>query len=115
MKLTAAIALAAALIAIPAAAQTANERRQLDAAVSAAIARGDFRHAREMAVTAEHWQWISEAQSNSGGSGKSRASSQECKEARRSYEVAAGMYKRSRSEIAAKRESVRVACGSILY
>jgi hypothetical protein len=38
-----------------------SDSRALDAAVQAAIARGDFPRAKELALTPTHWQWINAA------------------------------------------------------
>lgn len=70
--------------------------RQLDAAVKAAIAGRDLPRARGLAVTAQHWEWIAEAEQNQQAqpvTGRTQAdlraeksASQECKDARRNYE-----------------------------
>jgi hypothetical protein len=70
--------------------------RQLDAAVKAAIAGRDLPRAKGLAVTAQHWEWIAEAEQNQQAqpvTGRTQAdlraekgASQECKDARRNYE-----------------------------
>ncbi len=72
--------------------------RQLDAAVKAAIASRDLPRAKGLAVTAQHWEWIAEAekeqqQQAQPATGRTRAdlraeksASQECRDARRNYE-----------------------------
>lgn len=70
--------------------------RQLDAAVKAAIAGRDLPRAKGLAVTAQHWEWIAEAEQNQQTqpvTGRTQAdlraeksASQECKDARRNYE-----------------------------
>lgn len=71
--------------------------RQLDAAVRAAIAGRDLPRARGLAVTAQHWEWIAEAEKEQQPAqpvtGRTQAdlraeksASPECREARRSYE-----------------------------
>ncbi len=70
--------------------------RQLDAAVKAAIAGRDLPRAKGLAVTAQHWEWIAEAEQSQQAqlvTGRTQADlraekggSQECKDARRSYE-----------------------------
>lgn len=71
--------------------------RQLDAAVKAAIAGRDLPRAKGLAVTAQHWEWIAEAekeQQTQSVTGRTQAdlraeksASQECKDARRNYEL----------------------------
>lgn len=70
--------------------------RQLDAAVKAAIAGRDLPRAKGLAVTAQHWEWIAEAEQNQQTqpvTGRTQAdlraeksASQECRDARRNYE-----------------------------
>ena len=61
-----AIALAAALFALLAVVRLQyGPGWKVDAALEAAIARGDLRHARELAVTAEHWARIVDARPGS--------------------------------------------------
>ncbi|MDT3735732.1 MAG: DUF4124 domain-containing protein [Denitratisoma sp.] len=71
--------------------------RQLDAAVKAAIASRDLPRAKGLAVTAQHWEWIAEAEQNQQVqpvTGRTQAdlraekgASQECRDARRNYEL----------------------------
>jgi len=71
--------------------------RQLDAAVKAAIAGRDLPRAKGLAVTAQHWEWIAEAEQNQQAqpvTGRTQAdlraekgASQECRDARRNYEL----------------------------
>jgi hypothetical protein len=57
------VAIAGALCALLAAVQLQyGPEWKVDAAVEAAIARGDLRHARALAATAEHWVRILDAQ-----------------------------------------------------
>ena len=103
----------------PAGAQRDSEKSALDAAVMSALTRGDISHARRLAVTAEHWQWIDGAQRE----GRSRpqtgmsgpASSQACANAQRSHELEAGRFKKNWAAIEAKREAAMAACGSRWY
>ncbi len=71
--------------------------RQLDASVKAAIATNDLSRAKGLAVTGQHWEWIAEAEKSrqtQAVTGRTRAdlraekgTSQECRDARRSYEL----------------------------
>jgi len=62
------IAIVAALLALLAALQAQYVPEwKMDAAVQAAIARGDLSRSREIATTAEHWAWIMDAQFGSSG------------------------------------------------
>lgn len=71
--------------------------RQLDAAVKAAIAGRDLPRAKGLAVTAQHWEWIAEAEKEQQAqpvTGRTQAdlraekgASQECRDARRNYEL----------------------------
>jgi hypothetical protein len=71
-----AIALAAALFALLAAVRLQyGPEWKVDAAVEAAIARGDLRHAREIAVTARQWAWIVDARGRSSDAHVSRPAS----------------------------------------
>jgi len=80
----------------PADSATSPVMRQLDAAVKAAIAGRDLPRAKGLAVTAQHWEWIAEAEQSQQAqlvTGRTQADlraekggSQECKDARRSYE-----------------------------
>jgi len=72
--------------------------RQLDAAVKAAIAGRDLPRAKGLAVTAQHWEWIAEAEKEQQAAQQTvtgrtsadlraeKSASQECKDARRNYE-----------------------------
>jgi len=70
--------------------------RQLDAAVKAAIAGRDLPRAKGLAVTAQHWEWIAEAEQSQQAqpvTGRTQAdlraekgASHECRDARRNYE-----------------------------
>lgn len=97
-----------------------NDSRALDAAVRAALARNDLSHAKSLAVTAEHWAWIQDAQNpkNASGGGKSygdyrsdMANSPQCASARRSYEIESGAFKPNYAAIEAKRAGMSSACG----
>ena len=91
--------------------------RQLDAAVKAAIAASDLPRARRLAVTAEHWEWIAEAEKNRPAqavTGRTQAdlraekgASQECREARRNYELES----RSSESIEKMKHLMYEACG----
>lgn len=72
--------------------------RQLDAAVKAAIAGRDLPRAKGLAVTAQHWEWIAEAEKEQQQAqpvtGRTQAdlraekgASPECRDARRNYET----------------------------
>lgn len=103
----------------PAAADSAASpvMRQLDAAVKAAIAASDLPRARRLAVTAEHWEWIAEAEKNRPAqavTGRTQAdlraekgASQECREARRNYELES----RSSESIEKMKHLMYEACG----
>lgn len=91
--------------------------RQLDAAVKAAIAGRDLPRARGLAVTAQHWEWIAEAEQNQQAqpvTGRTQAdlraekgASQECRDARRNYE----METRSPEAIEKMKQLMYEACG----
>ncbi|MBE7421963.1 MAG: DUF4124 domain-containing protein [Zoogloeaceae bacterium] len=91
--------------------------RQLDAAVKAAIAASDLPRAKRLAVTAEHWEWIAEAEKNRPAqavTGRTQAdlraekgASQECREARRNYELES----RSSESIEKMKHLMYEACG----
>jgi hypothetical protein len=91
--------------------------RQLDAAVKAAIAARDLPRAKGLAVTAEHWEWIAEAEKTQQGlpaTGRTQAdlraeksASQECRDARRNYE----MESRSPESIEKAKQLMYEACG----
>lgn len=103
----------------PAAADSAASpvMRQLDAAVKAAIAASDLPRAKRLAVTAEHWEWIAEAEKNRPAqavTGRTQAdlraekgASQECREARRNYELES----RSSESIEKMKHLMYEACG----
>lgn len=71
--------------------------RQLDAAIRAALAGRDLPRAKGLAVTAQHWEWIAEAEKEQQAqhvTGRTQAdlrvekgASQECRNARRNYEI----------------------------
>ena len=91
--------------------------RQLDAAVKAAIAGRDLPRAKGLAVTAEHWEWIAEAEKTQPAqpaTGRTPAdlraekgASQECRDARRSYELES----RSAEAIEKTKQLMYEACG----
>ncbi len=91
--------------------------RQLDAAVRAAIAARDLPRAKGLAVTAEHWEWIAEAEKTQPAQpaiGRTPAdlraekgASQECRDARRGYELES----RSPEAIEKAKQLMYEACG----
>lgn len=91
--------------------------RQLDAAVRAAIAARDLPRAKGLAVTAEHWEWIAEAEKTQPAqpaTGRTPAdlraekgASQECRDARRGYELES----RSAEAIEKAKQLMYEACG----
>lgn len=92
--------------------------RQLDAAVKAAIAGRDLPRAKGLAVTAQHWEWIAEAekaqQQAQPVTGRTQAdlraeksASPECRDARRNYE----METRSPEAIEKMKQLMYEACG----
>lgn len=91
--------------------------RQLDAAVKAAIAGRDLPRAKGLAVTAQHWEWIAEAEQNQQVqpvTGRTQAdlraekgASPECRDARRNYE----METRSPETIEKAKHLMYEACG----
>ena len=121
MVLRAWIIVVALILCSPAGAQRASEKRALDAAVMSAITRGDMNHARRLAVTAEHWQWIDGAQREGAQRNRPQAdtsdpaSSQACADAQRSHRIEAGRINKNWAAIDAKRQAARSACGSAWY
>ena len=108
--------LVAALLFATAPIQAQASSQALDAAVLRAINSGDMRHARDLAVTPQHWEWIN------GSSTPARrptymetrqkmANSAACKDAQRSAQLAANMINPDWSSVATARESARIACG----
>lgn len=103
----------------PAATDSASSpvMRQLDAAVKAAIAARDLPRAKGLAVTAQHWEWIAEAektQQTQPVTGRTQAdlraekgASQECRDARRNYELES----RSPESIEKMKHLMYEACG----
>ena len=92
--------------------------RQLDAAVKAAIAGRDLPRARGLAVTAQHWEWIAEAEKDQQqaqpATGRTQAdlraeksASPECRDARRNYELES----RSPEAIEKMKQLMYEACG----
>lgn len=92
--------------------------RQLDAAVKAAIAASDLPRAKRLAVTAEHWEWIAEAEKDQQqaqpATGRTQAdlraeksASPECRDARRNYELES----RSPEAIEKMKQLMYEACG----
>ena len=108
---------AALLLCASATAHAQSAAQSLDAAVLRAIHTGDLRHARELAVTPQHWQWINDASSPGASrptymqTRKDMANSQACKDAQRSAQLSANMIKPDWQQVATARESARVACG----
>lgn len=101
----------------PADSATSPVMRQLDAAVKAAIAARDLPRAKGLAVTEKHWEWIAEAEKELQAqpvTGRTRAdlraeksASQECKDARRNYELES----RSPEAIEKMKQLMYEACG----
>ncbi|EXI68979.1 MAG: hypothetical protein AW08_00805 [Candidatus Accumulibacter adjunctus] len=94
--------------------------RLLDAKVAEALGSGDFPRAKGLAVTAEHWRMIAEAEQRQGGGLTGRTSadlraelqnSTRCREAQRSYEVEASSIKNDRAMINATKRRMYAACG----
>lgn len=92
--------------------------RQLDAAVKAAIAGRDLPRAKGLAVTAQHWEWIAEAEKEQQQAqpvtGRTQAdlraeksASPECRDARRNYELES----RSPEAIEKMKQLMYEACG----
>jgi hypothetical protein len=92
--------------------------RQLDAAVKAAIAGRDLPRAKGLAVTAQHWEWIAEAEKDQQqaqpATGRTQAdlraeksASPECRDARRNYELES----RSPEAIEKMKQLMYEACG----
>lgn len=95
--------------------------RYLDAKVDEAIGTKDYRLARQLALTSDHWRKIREAEKNDAAvnMGKTpadilfeKSKTEECVSARRSHELAAGSHRDSNDAfIEAKRISMYSACG----
>ncbi len=92
--------------------------RELDLAVRDAIARKDLGHARNLALTPAHWQWIKAAEA---GPPKTEANlrweqlnSQQCKQAQRSHDIAVASILNDYAEIQRKREAERQVCGGYI-
>lgn len=91
--------------------------RQLDSLVKAAIVSGDMRHARDLAVTAKHWEWIDEAQKYAQArpvTGRTvadlraeKSGTLECQQAKRSLDLESS----STEAIDTKRRLMYEACG----
>lgn len=95
-----------------------SDSQKLDAAVQRAIVSRDFRHAKELALTPKHWEWIKEAEK---GPAKTEANlrweqlnSRECKQAQRSFDIQASSVKKDLAEIERMRERERSACGGYI-
>lgn len=90
-------------------------QRTLDRMVDEAIGIGDLRRAKELALTPGHWSKIREAetpkQKTSAEIQAAQASSEECKQAKRSYELEAGAIKQEKESIDAKKRFMYSACG----
>lgn len=91
--------------------------RQLDAAVKSAIAGNDLPRAKRLAVTTQHWDWIAQAEKEAPGLAANArvpgnppaqaSSSNDCRQARRSYELESG----APEEIEKKKQLMYAACG----
>lgn len=118
MKLLQVILALLLFISLPLHAQS-SDARQLDAAVLRAIGNHDIAHAKDLALTAEHWKWIKDAETGAlSDNGMTRsdlraklASSPECAQARRHLQIEAGAFKTDSYKITTARSGVDVACG----
>ena len=95
-----------------------SDGQRLDTAVKSAIASRDFRHARELALTPMHWEWIKEAEKppkkTEANLRWEQLNSQECKQAQRSFDIEASSVKRNLAEIERKRQRELSACGGYI-
>ncbi len=90
---------------------------QLDAAVKSALSGNDLARAKRLAVTAQHWDWIARAEKENpalatagrtpGDPQAHTSSSNDCRQARRSYELESD----SPEAIEKKRQLMYAACG----
>ncbi|RFC32325.1 MAG: hypothetical protein DID92_2727745318 [Candidatus Nitrotoga sp. SPKER] len=102
-------------------AQSSPYSRHLDAKVDEAIGTKDYRLAKQLALTSDHWRKINEAEKNDAAVnfGKTptdllfeKSKTEECVNARRSHELAAGSSRDSNDAfVEAKRISMYSACG----
>jgi hypothetical protein len=91
----------------------------LDAKVAEAIGSGDIPRAKGLALTADHWRMISEAESGRPiTTGRTRSdlraeakNSRECKDAQWSYDVDASSIRKDAASIGAARRRMYSACG----
>lgn len=90
--------------------------RDLDVMVDEAIGTGNLRRAKELALTSEHWAKIRAAQTPKQKSDAEikveQASSEECKQAKRAYDLEAGAIKPNSAQIDAKESLMHIACGA---
>ena len=96
-----------------------RQAAMLDAKVAEAIGSGDIPRAKGLALTADHWRMISEAENGrSITTGRTRSdlraeakNSRECKEAQWSYDVDASSIRKDAASIGAARRRLNSACG----
>lgn len=100
--------------------QKSSDARMLDAKVAEALGTGDFRRAKGLALTSEHWQMIAAAEQriNQAVTGRTDADlraelgkSQECKSAQRSYDIESSSIARNGAAINAAQQRMYAACG----
>jgi hypothetical protein len=96
-----------------------RQAAMLDAKVAEAIGSGDIPRAKGLALTADHWRMISEAENGRPTTtGRTRSdlradarNSRECKEAQWSYDVDASSNRKDAAVIDASRRRMYSACG----
>lgn len=97
-----------------------SDARMLDNKVAEAIGSGDFSRAKGLALTAEHWKMISDAEQRirQPVTGRTNAdlraeskNSRECKEAQQSYDVEASSIRKDAAQIGAAKRRMYSACG----
>lgn len=90
-------------------------QESLDAMFNEAIGAGDLRRAKELALTPKHWAQIRVAETprakTSAEIQSEMASSSECQQAKRSYEIEAGAYNPKKEFLNAKKRVMYSACG----
>lgn len=97
-----------------------SDARMLDNKVAEAIGSGDFSRAKGLALTAEHWKMIADAEQRirQPVTGRTDAdlraelkNSRECKEAQQSYDVEASSIRKDAAQINAAKRRMYSACG----
>lgn len=87
----------------------------LDHMVDEAIGTGDLRRAKELALTSDHWEKIRLAETPTQKSDAElkiqQANSDECSQAKRSYQLEAGAIRQNESLINSKKRLMYSACG----